>query len=263
MKRTVITSLRLGIFAGILVFAANAIQAQNNAEQIVAKGVQHLGGDRYLQVKSQIGRGKFSVIRENVVVLFQSFVDVIVFPDKERTEFKGNGTRLTQVNAGDTGWVYDGDHELIKTQTPDQVAGFKRGIRTSLDNLLRGYWKGEAELSYVGKRQASLGKRNDVVRLTYKDGFIVEFEFSSEDGIPAKSIHTRTSANGEEIKEEDRYAQFIETNGIKVPFIVDRFVNGKPASRINYETIEFNKTIPESAFARPSNLKEAKKDFKP
>ena len=241
---------------------AAAISNQK-AVAIVARAVETLGGDRYLQVKTQVGRGKFSVIRQNVVVSFQTFLDVIVFPEKERTEFKGDGTRTIQANTGDTGWVFDGDQELIKTQNPDQIANFKKGIRTSLDNLLRGYWKGDATLSYVGRRPATLGKRNEVVRLTYKDGFTVEFEFAADDGTPQKAIYKRVNSDAEEIVEEDRYAQFIETGGIKAPFVVDRFTNGKPSSRINYESIQFNKNFPDSIFARPANPKEAKKEIKP
>ena len=232
------------------------------AEAVVAKAVQTLGGDRYLQIRSQVGKGKFSVLRESAVISFQTFVDVIVFPDKERTDFRGGGSRTIQVNTGGTGWVYDGAQELIKVQDEMQIANFKQGIRTSLDNLLRGAWKGEAELTYVGKRQATLGKRNDVVKLTYKDGFAVEFEFAGDDGLPQKAIYKRISADNEEIKEEDRYAQFIDVGGIKTPYIVDRFTNGTPSSRINYESIEFNKPIPESIFAKPSNAKDAKKDLK-
>ncbi len=234
----------------------------NQADTIIAKAVQILGGDRYLQIKTQIGRGKFSVIKEGVIVSFQSFVDVIVFPDKERTDFKGRGSRTIQVNTGTTGWLYDGDQDLIKVQNGKQIADFKQSIRTSLDNLLHGHWKGEAELSYVGKRPATLGKRNDVVKLTYKDGFTVEFEFASDDGLPQKSLYKRTDTDGEEVKEEDRYAQFLDTGGVKTPFIVDRWANGKQSSRINYETVEFNKAIPDSIFTKPSKPKDAKKDLK-
>jgi len=237
-------------------------ESKEKAAAVVARAVQLLGGDRYLQIKTQIGKGKFSVIREGVVASFQSFVDVIVFPDKERTDFKGNGTRTNQVNTGDTGWVYDGDQELIKVQRESQIADFKRGIRTSLDNVLRGGWKGEAELSYVGKRPSTLGKRNDVIKLTYKDGFVVEFEFAVDDGMPQKAISKRTNEEGEEVKDEDRYAQFIDVGAVKAPFIVDRFINGKPSSRINYDSIEYNKTIPDSVFAKPANVKDAKKDIK-
>lgn len=231
------------------------------AQAIIAKAVQLLGGDRYLQVKTQIGRGKFSVIAQGMVASFQSFTDVIVFPDKERTEFKGNGSRTIQVNTGDTGWIFDGDQELIKVQNASQIANFKKGIRTSLDTLLRGSWKGNAELSYAGKRAATLGKRNDVVRLKYTDGFSVDFEFSAE-GIPQKAVYIRYNDEAEEIKEEDRYAQFIDVNGIKAPFIIDRFTNGRASSRINFETLEFNKTISDTIFAKPATPKDAKKEIK-
>ena len=46
------------------------------------------------------------------------------------------------------------------------------------------------------------------------------------------------------------------------PFIVDRFTGGQPSSRINYESLEFNKPIPDTIFAKPANPKEAKKEIK-
>lgn len=239
-----------------------AATAGDPAEAVLQKAIKNLGGDKYLNVKTQIGRGRFSLMKEGVTVSFQAFIDVIVFPDKERTEFKGGGVKSIQTNVGNTGWTFDGDAELIKNQGEQQVQNFKHAIRTSLDNLLRGQWRNEAKLTYVGKRQATLGKRNDVVRLVYDDGLTVEFEFSADDGLPAKAIHTRTNADGEEFKEEDRYAQFVDVGGIRAPFIIDRFTNGSHTSRINYETLEYNRPIPDSIFSKPSNPKDLKKDLK-
>lgn len=261
MKTAIATTLSI-LICVVSNFAQGPSTGNEKANAVIAKAVQSLGGERYLNVKTQVGKGKFSVLREGAVLSFQSFVDVIVFPDKERTEFRATGTRITQVNTGDTGWIFDGEQELIKVQTEAQIANFKTGIRTSLDNLLRGYWKGEAELSYVGRRAATLGKRNDVVKLVYKDGFTVEFELASDDGLPQKAIYTRKNIDGEDIKEEDRYAQFIDVGGIKAPFIIDRHTDGKPSSRINFESVEFNRNISDAIFAKPASVKEAKKDFK-
>ena len=236
--------------------------ANAQAEAVLQKAINNLGGDKYLQVKSQIGRGRYSLMREGVVIMTQSFIDVIVFPDKERTEFKGGGVKTVQTNVGDAGWTFDGDAELIKIQDAKQVESFKRGMRASLDHLLRGAWRNDATLAYVGKRAATLGRRNDVVKLTYKDGLTVEFEFSSEEGVPQKAIHTRLDGDNVEVKEEDRYAQFIDVGGIKAPFIIDRFSNGVQNSRINYETVEFNKSVPDTVFSKPSSTKEVKKDLK-
>jgi hypothetical protein len=263
-------SIRTSLVVLLALVCSAAVTAQDTnpkddakAQAIVAKAVQNLGGDRYLQVKTQVGRGKFSVIKEGAVMSFQSFSDAIVFPDKERTEFKSGGVKTVQVNTGNTGWVFDGEQDLVKIQNETQIENFKRGLRSSLDNLLRGYWKGTAELTYVGKRPATLGKRNDVVRLTYKGGMTVEFEFAADDGLPQKAIYKTQAGEGEEpITEEDRYAQFIEVSGVRSAFIIDRFTNGAQSSRINYESIEFNRSIPDSIFVKPANSKDAKKEVK-
>lgn len=246
---------------GISAFAQNN-KNDEKAEAILKKAVERLGGEKYMNVKSQIGKGKFSILRGGAVVSFQNFVDVIVYPDKERTEFKGGGGKTVQTNFGNTGWIYDGAAEVLNDQSEQQIENFKRGIRVSPDNLLRGHWRDKgAKLEYIGKRPAGLGYRNDVVKITFEDGFVVEFEFSA-DGLPMKSIYKRTNADNEEVTEEDRYAQFVDAGGIKAPFIIDHFTNKIQSSRINYESVEFNKTIPDSIFNKPANVKELKKDLK-
>jgi hypothetical protein len=231
------------------------------ADAIIAKAVEKLGGERYLQVKTVFSTGNFSVYRDGFPQITQTFVDVIVFPDRERTEFKTGGAKTVQTNTGDTGWIADVSARVIKDQNEEQVESFKRGIRTSLDNLLRGGWRKEnAALTFVGRRAATLGRRNNVVKLAYPDGFEIEFEFS-DDGFPVKSIYKR-NVEGEEIREEDRYAQFVEVQGILAPFIVDHFQNGVQTSRINYQKIEFNRNIPDSIFQKPGDAKELKKDLK-
>jgi hypothetical protein len=241
-----------------------SINSDEKAEAIIKRAVEKLGGQKYLQAKSIVSAGNFTQMIEGQMHQFSRFTDVMVFPDKERTEFKQNGVKNVQTNAGAGGWLYDGSARAIKEQSKKETEDFRRGMRTSLDYLLRGNWRTietNAVLSYAGKRQAGIGKRNDVVKLTYSDGFAVEFEFS-DDGFPAKSIYKRVSADGIELKEEDRYAQFVEVQGIFTPFVVDHFINDKHTSRINYVTIEFNKNIPDSVFAKPGSEKELKKELK-
>ena len=243
-------------------FAQNSPKTDEKAEAVIKKAVGVLGGDKYLQVKSQIGRGKYHIIREGTLLSYQTFVDVIVFPDSERTEFKFGGVKTVQTNSGNSGWVFDGSAQTVNDQTAEQVENFKRGLRTSFDNLLRGYWRSKAELTYIGKREAGIGKRNDVVKLIFEDEFTVEFEFAATDGMPIKTIYKRLNPDNEEVKEEDRYAQFVDIQGIKTPFIIDHFSGGAQTSRINYDSIEYNKTIPSSIFAKPSSAKDVKKDLK-
>lgn len=231
-------------------------------EAVIARAVRFMGGDAYLNVKTQVSRGRFSVIRDGAIVSFQSFHDVIVFPDSERTEFKAGKIVTVQTNVGDTGWVFDGNMDSIKDQTEEQINNFRRGIRASLDSLLRGNWKGKATIDYAGRRQGTLGKRNDILKLTYDDGLVVEFEIGADDGVPVKAIQRRTNADGEEVIEEDRYAQFVTIGGIKAPFIIDRFQNGKHLSRINVESVEYDKRVPDDFFEKPATIRAFRKDLR-
>lgn len=233
------------------------------AEEIIKRAIEQLGGDKYLNVKSLYSVGFFTAFRDEVADMPSSFVDVISYPDKERTEFKQAKVKTVQTNVGETGWIFNGQTENIRDQNPKEVESFKKVLRTSIDTLLRGGWRNPgAKLTYVGRRPASLGKRNEVIKLTYEDGFSVEYEFSVTDGMPMKSIYKGEDDEGVETKEEDRYLQFIEMQGVKLPFVIDHYINDKQTSRINYDKIELNKPIPSSIFDKPNDIKELKKDLK-
>lgn len=251
--------LLLVVFLSLTAFGS--AQGSPDPKAFIDRAVAGIGGERYLKITTQVGRGRFSILKDGMVASSQTFIDVIVFPDKERTEFKGGKTKFVQTNVGSNGWVYDGDQELIKVQNETQIENFQRGMRVSLDTLLRGGWRGKGELSYVGKRPSTLGKRNDVVRLKYEDGLTIDYEFA-EDGTPMKASYKRTNSDGEEVTEEDRYAQWVDVDGIRTPYIVDRFTNGKPTSRINYESVEYNVSVPDSIFDKPTNPKDLRKDLK-
>jgi hypothetical protein len=142
---------------------------------------------------------------------------------------------------------------------PDQVADFKFAMRVNVDNFLRGTWRKErAKLAYAGRREAGLAKRNEAVRIIYPDGFAVEFEFGAQDHLPAKVLYKRLTKEGEEAKEEDRMLQYIKIDGIMTPLVIDHYRNGVQASRINYESVQFNAQIPDSLFTRPENAKAVK-----
>ena len=244
--------------------AQQAAQPDPKVDPIVNKAIEVLGGASYLNVRSVTSRGFYTAYQEGLSQIPARFVDYIVYPNKERTEFTAGGGRVIQSNSGNTGWVFDGAAKTIKEMSADQVDDFKRSMRTSLENLLRGWWKNEgAKLTYAGRREAGLAKRNETVRLTYPDGFWIEYEFGAKDGLPAKIIYKRTRKNPdsgetEEVTEEERLARMITVDGVTAPWVIDHFTNNVQTSRTNYESIEYNKPVPDSMFVKPENVKSIK-----
>ena len=236
-----------------------AAAPEEKAEQLIARALEALGGGNYLNVRSIVGRGLFTQYKDGQSGIPSAFVDYVVFPDRERTEFKGQTGKIIQTNAGEAGWIYDGASKTLKDMTKAQVEDFKRAMRSSFDNLLRGFWRKEgAKLSYAGRREAGLARRNEAVRLTYPDGFTVDFEFGAKDYLPAKILYKRVSVEGEETAEEDHMAQHVTVAGVVTPFVIDHFSAGAQTSRINYQSVEFNSVISDALFARPANAKAVK-----
>ena len=238
--------------------------ADEKSEAIIKRAIESVGGATYLNVRTVIGRGFYTVYQEGLPQLPTRFLDYISYPDKERTEFIASGVRVVQTNSGETGWVYDGATRRIADMKPAQIQDFKTSMRTSVENLLRGWWRNEGgTLKYVGRREAGLAMRNETVRLTYPDGFWIEFEFGARDGKPAKVIYKRKRQREdtdelEDVLEEDRLAKPITVEGITAPWVIDHFRNGFQTSRINYESIEYNRTLAPSLFTKPETPKELK-----
>lgn len=246
---------------------SDAAANKAKAETILRRGVDLLGGAAYTSVRTIAGRGLFTPYEAGAPGDPYRFEDYIAYPDKNRTDFRGRGNYIIQTNTGEAGWLFDAAARKIDAAKPEQLQDYNLALRTSIDGLLRGAWrtpgKNQAELSYVGRREASLAQRNEAVRLTYADGFMVDFEFSAREGFPAKVIYKRTRKveNKEgveepvEVTEEDRFAQFIETNGVRLPFVIDHYRGGIQTSRVNYQSVTFNEPLPDDFFQRPANIK--------
>lgn len=238
--------------------------ADQKSQEIIDRAVEAMGGSKYLNIQTVVGKGFYTSYRDGISQIPAKFLDYISYPDRERTEFTGAGIKTIQTNDGDTGWLFDGAVKKISDQTPAQVENFKAAMRTSVENLLRGWWKKEGgKVTYVGRREAGLAARNEVVRLTYPDGYWIEYEFGARDNLPAKVIYKRTrkdpdSGDQVEVTEEDRVMKFTMIDGINAPWIIDHYIEGKQATRINYDSVQYNQPLADTLFAKPDNIKAIK-----
>jgi hypothetical protein len=243
--------------------AAAAAESDERAESIIRRAVEAVGGAAYLSVRTVVGRGNYTPYVKGVPGDLVKFLDYLALPDRERTEFRSRGVSSIQTNVGKdrdaAGWIYDGMARSLHDMKPEQIEDFRVTMRTSVDNLLRGWWRKEgAQLSYLGRREAGLAKRNEAVRLTYPDGFTVDYEFGARDSLPAKVSYKRKDKEGEEQAEEDRFLRHMTFAGVTVPFVIDHYRAGVQTSRINYDSVEFNQPAPDALFAKPASVKAVK-----
>lgn len=203
-------------------------------------------------------RGAYTPFAKGMSTLPQPFVDYIVYPERERTEFRKGDQKLIQTNTGSTGWVYDAEQKMIRDQTEEQIKLWQQGIRHDLDNLLRRGWREPgARLVHLGRREAWRNTFSEAVRVDFGDGASVTLHFDPRSRLPMMSEFQTVTEDGK-VDEQIRYFQWIDVQGIQFPKIQDTYRGGVQTARVYFETISFNVEVPDRLFAKPANVKEVK-----
>ena len=97
---------------------------------LIKAAIAARGGEAYLKFKTIFANGTYTPYDKGVSTVPKSFQNWIAYPDRDRTEF-GKGkrkNRIIQVSSGNGGWIYDGDAETLKDQSPKQIADFQEGL---------------------------------------------------------------------------------------------------------------------------------------
>ena len=259
----------LALLTVIAIFslAAFALTQEENdsakAEALIREAIKVRGGDSYLKIRTVMGRGQYTAFAKGVSGLPTDFVDYLVYPDRERTEFgKGDG-KYIQTNFASEGWIYEATQKMIRAQTEEQVKTFQQGLRYDLDGVLkRGWQEPGAQLIYVGRREIWRNQFSEAVRVKYADGLSVTLYFDTRSKLPLMSEY-QTEQKDEDgknqiIENQVRFARWLNYDGVQFPTIQDFYRNGQQSARVIFDTVNFNVDVPDKLFAKPNNIKEVK-----
>jgi hypothetical protein len=255
------------IVLAVLTISAQAQKADpkdpNNVrrgQELIKQAIEARGGIRYLTFRSVEATGQYTPYEKGISQIPIQFLDIIVYPDKERVEF-GKGKKKNkriQVNVGKTGWVYDGDAETIKDQTDKQIQAHIDGLEFDLDRLLRGRWKEDGvEVGYAGREETRPGERADVVAFELQSDRKVHLLLDQRTHLPMSLIYEKPGDEGL-VKHEVRFNQYVPYDGALFPNIIDFYRNGIQESRVNYQSVKLDPKIEEDIFTKPASVKEIK-----
>jgi len=228
--------------------------------ELIKQAIQARGGDRYLSYTSIMSTGMFTPYNKGLSQNPIQFVDWIIYPDKERTEF-GKGkkkNRRIQVNVGKTGWVYDGDAETLKDQTDKQIEEHLEGLDFDIDRLLRAAVKDSGvEVGYAGREETRPGERADAIAIRFKSDQTAYLLLDRQTHLPMSLSYEKAGDSGL-IKNEIRYAQYVDYGGVKFPNIVDYYRDNVQTARVNIQSVTLNPPAGDDLFAKPASVKAIK-----
>ena len=215
------------------------------------------GGEAYLKFKTLHANGTFTQFDKGISTVPKSFLDWIIYPDRERVEF-GKGKRkdrIIQVNSGNGGWLYDGDAETLKDQSPKQISDFQEGLEFDIDHVLRGGWqKTGVKVRFFGREETRPGERADVVEIKLTEEKVVLLMIDRYTKLPMSLSYEKMEGRNLS-KREVRFFQYVAYGSVKFPNIVDFYRDGVQESRINYQNVLTDAPVPEELFTKPASVK--------
>ena len=248
-----------------LALSAEAAPAQDGDEKdparaagLVRDAIKARGGDAFLSIRSMVSRGQYTGYEKGVSGNPAIFVDYVVYPGRERTEFGKGDSKVIQTNSETANWVYEAIQKMIRDQTEDQVKGFQQSLRYDLDNLLRtaANQKG-VKLVYLGRREAWKNTFSEAVRVDFDDGGSAVLHFDSHTNLPLMTEYKTVTAEGT-VNNEARFHRWVDFGGIQFATFQDYYRDGKQSARVSFDTVTFNEAVPDKLFAKPASIKEVK-----
>jgi len=258
------TSLARALLIAVVILpaAVTAQEADENdpvkATALVRDAVAARGGEAFLKINTLESHGQYTPFEKGVSGDPTPFVDYIVYPGRERTEFGKGDSKFIQTNSEVANWVYDANQRMIRDQKEEQIKQFQQGARYDLDNLLRtASRQSEVKLVYLGRREAWRNTFSEALRVDFTDGGTATLHFDPRSKLPLM-VEYKTVAEGGTVNNEVRYFRWVDFSAIKFPTIQDSYRNGKQTARVGFDTVSFNVSVPDKLFAKPANIKEVK-----
>jgi len=250
------------MIVGLSPIRAGAQEPEENdpakAAAFVRDAIKARGGDTYLSVKTLVGRGNFTPYDKGVSGDPMSFVDYVVYPGRDRTEFGKGDSKLIQSNSERANWVYDAAQKMIRDQKEDQVRQVQQSMRYDLDNLLRTAARGEGvKLIYVGRREVWRNTFSEAVRVEFNDGGSAMLHFDPRSKLPLMVEYKSVTAEGT-ASQETRFFRWVDYGGIQFPTVQDSYRDGKQTGHVSYDSVTTNVNVPDKLFEKPSSVKEVK-----
>ena len=217
---------------------------ENKRDEILSRHFEAMGQEKLENIKTVRMHGKTQTQGREF-----EFTMYLKEPDKLRNEVPMQGQKMIQVFDGENGWMLA---PWISPEPQDlsgmQLEQFKKSAN------IRGHlyeWKENGhELEYLGKDEME-GTPVYKLRLTKKDGDVIDYYLDESTYIPLKQI-TKTTFNNQEVETETYFSNYEMIDGIAMPMSM-RNTAAQFSSEITIDSIQFNAEVPDKLFEKPTS----------
>ena len=227
------------LFAVVLVIAlAVPLVTAQTADDVINKAIQAIGGKDVLKaINTMKTNGTINMVAMGMEI---PFVIYNKRPGKMRMEMEIQGMEMVQATDGEIAWMIMGG--AAQEVTGEQGAAFLR--QGDIDGPYVDYKAKGITVEFIGKENID-GEELFNIKMTYKDGFSMNFYFDVASGLPRMTMAKVMGMDSKTVMSDYRkvgavlVAHSIETNSAQGQMIIE------------IEELIYNEDIDDAIFAMP------------
>jgi hypothetical protein len=231
------------LLVGLVLGAVSSLSAQS-VDELINRMIAARGGIdkiKAIETRKETGTISFGPDTEG------PFTAELARPNKLRVEVHLPNANVVQAFDGKSGWqnMPGSDQAAIMDQTQVRAMSEQADFDGPLiDHKKKGNL---VELAGLGELD---GRKTYRLRVTLANGDVHYWELDAENYLPVRWRGNRT-ANGVETPIESVFTDFRDVSGVKYPFMIESFIEGKLVQQMKISSREANLKIEDARFAPP------------
>lgn len=219
--------------------AKNAAKARAVLEAMI----QAMGGDAWLNMKSQYREGHIAVFFHGIPDLGTTkFYETHTWPDHDRTEFTTHRD-VVQFYIGRQGWevTYRGKKAL----PADQLEDYLRRRDHSVETAVKVWMKDPNTILIYEGQQLAERHLADTVTLISAQNEAITIQVDAQTHLPLRRVFQwRDPDYHDKNTEAEEYDGYRTVDGIPTPYTISRFKNDEMTRQIFIDKVSFNQDLP-------------------
>ncbi|HLJ49271.1 MAG TPA: hypothetical protein VKU01_24830 [Bryobacteraceae bacterium] len=246
---------------------AQAETIQEKGKRIVNEAVEALGGQNFLTMNDRVETGRaYSFYREKL-----SGLSIARFSTRYLNRVENPGKTLAVLVRQDFGKkfdygllfqqddAYDVTFRGARPLADDRFQRYKDTTITDVFYILRERLKEPGLIMESRAADVWNNKPVEIVDITDANDQVVTIYFHQSTKLPVREIVVRLDPKTRERNEEITiYDKFRDVNGVQWPYSVERERNGEKIYQMFSDSVEINKSLPDTTFNLPTGIKKLK-----
>jgi outer membrane lipoprotein-sorting protein len=249
MSRRSLGVLILAVFA-VAGVRASAQQQPPSADEIVAKNLAAKGGlEKMKAVQTMKKTSRLSTAMPGGQAIEGTLTMYSKRPNLSRQEVNLAGQTVVTAFDGQTAWTIDPMRGLSAPTPLSGPFGEATKEQSEFDDPFVDYQARGFAIELVGTEAAG-DRKFYHLRVTSKDHKVQHVYVDTVTSLESKVVSELQTPQGK-WELEQRYSDFRDVDGLKVPFSIQTFINGTEQATVKVDKVEFNAKFDDSVFKMP------------